>query len=60
MDGWIHYHLQVMCTKEEERPSPVQGQLSPVEAKWDDSFAAAATQVIPYQVGSIAVKRETH
>lgn len=59
MDGWIRYHLQVMCT-EEGRPSPVQGQLSPVEAKRDDSFAAPATQVIPYQVGGIAVKRGAH
>jgi len=49
-----------MGTKEQGRPSPVQGQLSAVEAKRDDSFAAAATQVIPYQVGGIAVKRETH
>lgn len=60
MDGQIRYHLQVTGTKEEGRPSPVQGQLSPVEAKRDDSFAAAATQVIPYQVGGIAAKRETH
>lgn len=59
MDGQIHYHLQVACTEEEGRPSPVQGQLSPVEAERDDSFAAAAAQVIPYQVGGIAVKRET-
>lgn len=47
-------HLQVTCTEEEGRPSPVQGQLGPVEAKRDDSFAAAAAQVFPYQVGGIA------
>lgn len=58
-DSRMLYHLQVACTEEEGRPSPVEGQLSPIEAKRDDSFAAAAAQVIPYQVGGIAVRRET-
>lgn len=60
MDGGIRYHLHVVCTEEEGRPSPVQGQLSPVEAKRDEGSAAAAPQVVPYQVGGVAVKRETH
>lgn len=56
---WIRYHPQVSGTKEEGRPSPVQGQLSPVEAHGDDGFAAAAPQLVPHQVGGVAVETNT-
>lgn len=57
--GKPHYHVEVAGTEEQGGPCPVEQQLSPVEPQGHDGLAAAATKVVPHQVGGVAVRRDS-
>lgn len=56
----LHYlrahHFQLVCSKEDRSPGPVESQLQPIESQRYHSILSETPTLLPHQVGAIPIR----